>query len=86
LPCKITCKDKEQEILKKRDVKNLAEQTKKEYLEAGRGKISDLYGPDGVFFKLSQKCFHLKSGEFDYNVCPYKTITQKSRVSFFHQN
>jgi hypothetical protein len=35
-----------------------------------------LYGPKGVFYKLSLKCLTIKWAEFTYEVCPYKRVTQ----------
>ena len=35
-----------------------------------------LYGPKGVFYKLSTKCFKINRTEFTYEVCPYKRVTQ----------
>ena len=40
--------------------------------------IFKTYGPKGVFYKLSTKCFKIDRFEYSFEVCPYKkTIQQK---------
>lgn len=39
-------------------------------------KNEQIYGPKGVFYKLSQKCFTIKKSEYTFEVCPYNKCTQ----------
>ena len=38
--------------------------------------IIKLYGPQGVFYRLSLSCFNIKWAEYTFEVCPYKRVTQ----------
>ena len=35
-----------------------------------------LYGPNGVFYKLSMTCFDYDTSEYKYSFCPFKSVTQ----------
>ena len=37
-----------------------------------------LYGPDSVFFKVSQHCFEMKKDEYKYSICPFRKVTQQN--------
>lgn len=39
-------------------------------------KFIKLYGPQGVFYRLSLSCFDIKWTEFTFEVCPYKRVSQ----------
>lgn len=40
--------------------------------------IESYFGAENEFFSLSQKCFSLKTHEYQYEFCPYKTVAQKA--------
>lgn len=35
-----------------------------------------MFGPGGVFYKLSEKCFKINWSEYTFEVCPFKKVTQ----------
>ena len=43
---------------------------------AARGE----FGPDNAFFPLGDQCFSKSSGEYDYTVCFFTKVEQKSRI------
>ncbi|XP_041361722.1 glucosidase 2 subunit beta-like [Gigantopelta aegis] len=53
---------------------------KKGYIEAAQvleeSRRKD-YGPSGEFYKLSLQCFKYHTSEYEYDVCPFKSVKQQ---------
>lgn len=77
------CVDKCEKIIQTKkddeEIQQLGKRLKISYINAARN-IPDKnnYGPEGVFYKLSIVCFTYKSKEYEYQICPFKSITQKN--------
>ena len=38
--------------------------------------VKQIYGPEGVFYKLSLSCYEAKQEKYTYSVCPFKEVKQ----------
>lgn len=79
-PCQNLC---EKVVERKEDdkrIKQLGRRHRQEYLRVAAhltDKEKKEFGPDGIFFKLSQSCFTFKSSGYEYTVCPFKSVKQQ---------
>ncbi|RNA30391.1 glucosidase 2 subunit beta-like [Brachionus plicatilis] len=76
IKCKNFCSglifDKKKEI----DLKTKGLSEKKKYLAEGILKDEKLYGPKGVFYRISRFCFEIFLSKYTFKVCPYKEVLQ----------
>ncbi|CAG5117873.1 unnamed protein product [Candidula unifasciata] len=54
----------------------------KEYLKMAALELSEnereKYGPNGVFYPLSKKCYKLNVDQYTYIICPFEKVSQES--------
>ncbi|XP_014786748.1 uncharacterized protein LOC106881055 [Octopus bimaculoides] len=77
-PCANWCLTILQKVHRKKMMLLEGRKHKAPYLAAAanvKNKMS--YGPEGVFYKLSLKCFQIQLPPYDYNICPFKKCTQQ---------
>ncbi|BFZ11125.1 hypothetical protein BsWGS_14164 [Bradybaena similaris] len=80
------CPDKCSEILALHDQEKLVRaqgrEKQKEYFKMAALELSESerqsYGPKGVFYPLSKKCYKLKVDQYDYIVCPFEKVSQET--------
>ncbi|XP_013390308.1 glucosidase 2 subunit beta [Lingula anatina] len=83
-PCVDHCDDLRKLKQKQDAIKLMGARLKATYLQSANehGKAADpVFGPQGVFFKLSLECFHYSAPHFDYTICPFKSAKQRERES-----
>ena len=62
-----------------RDIFKRGAEQRKSYVSSGQlhSGGTGQYGHDSAFYKLSQRCFDLRGGNFQYHVCPFKSTSQR---------
>jgi len=62
-----------------RDIFKRGAEQRKSYISSGQlhSGGTGQYGHDSAFYKLSQRCFDLRGGNFQYHVCPFKSTSQR---------
>ena len=69
-----------QKISAQQELHKKAIHFKRKYLVDGIFKNEQMYGPSGIFYKLSQSCFKIDWSEYTFDVCPYKRVTQTKKA------
>jgi len=77
-PCVDRCQAVKAEHEKEKQVLQEALALKQEYMNLAYNEVrsNKMYGPKGAFYKLSKSCFSAKAEKYDYNICPFKSVTQ----------
>ncbi|XP_061189352.1 glucosidase 2 subunit beta-like [Saccostrea echinata] len=77
-PCQNHC-DTIAKISKENEqIRKMGQRLKRTYLIAAQSLSNkEVYGPEGVFYKLSQKCFSHKAHPYEYKICPFQSVTQE---------
>ena len=39
-------------------------------------RFFQIYGPEGLFYKLSKECYTYKAAEYEYSICPFQRVRQ----------
>ena len=76
IKCKNTCEEKMSLVKSQVSIGQQAIIEKRKYLAEGEFQNERVYGPKGVFYKLSEKCFKIDRSEYTFEVCPYKKTVQ----------
>lgn len=78
-PCTDTCMAVRKMNEEDAQIRALGKRLKQTYLNKARGisNPENLYGPNGVFYMLSQDCFEFDAPEYKYRLCPFKSVTQQ---------
>lgn len=78
-PCKDTCKAALKINEEDAQIRAFGKRLKQTYIEKAKGisNPENLYGPDGVYYKLSLDCFDYDAPEYKYRLCPFKSVTQQ---------
>lgn len=77
-PCEDKCKQILQTNKEEEKIRTMGKRLKVSYINAARNlPQKENYGPEGVFYKLSRVCYPHKHGEYEYQVCPFKKVTQE---------
>ncbi|KAK6167497.1 hypothetical protein SNE40_021511 [Patella caerulea] len=76
-PCVNICQNDVRNKAQEQRVLRMGLKLRQNYLSAAKHLGTDAnYGPENVFFLLSEKCFDLKVYQYEYKICPFKSITQ----------
>lgn len=77
-PCQNHCNAIAKLSKENEQIRKMGQRLKKVYLQAAQTiRDKERYGPNGVFYKLSQKCFLYKSSPYEYNICPFHSVKQE---------
>ncbi|GAB1602984.1 glucosidase 2 subunit beta-like [Argonauta hians] len=77
-PCNNWCMEIHRKVRQKKLMMIEGLRRKVPYLKAAADlKNKNLYGPKGIFFKLSLQCFPFQLSPYEYNICPFKKCTQQ---------
>lgn len=83
-PCQNHCTELKQKLIAQQNEKAVGLRLKQIYLKSAKDhnvQNNERYGPQGVFYKLSEKCFPHNHAEYEYNVCPFRKVTQAKHHS-----
>jgi DNA-binding transcriptional regulator YiaG len=80
-PCLDRCQELRQKEAEFQVLRLRGQAIREEYRKAGlaHNSSNELYGPDAVFYKLSQLCLELNINKYVYTVCPFRAVKQTDR-------
>lgn len=80
-PCADRCGDIQKLIEDEQRIRQKGLHIQNHYRDAARHlshREQQSYGPAGVFYLLSQKCYEYSTHEYRYTVCPFQSVKQSS--------
>ncbi|XP_055998542.1 glucosidase 2 subunit beta-like [Ostrea edulis] len=77
-PCRNHCDTIAKISKENNQIRKLGKRLKTKYVQAAESLWDkEKYGPAGVFYKLSKSCFPHKALQYNFNVCPFQSVTQE---------